>query len=94
MEDDPYLEVIDKQRANIVLLYQLFKGKDQIILYDIGEDKIYSYPAEEYIQNLSERTRDYTAQQFAEATTRNQFLLFIKDTKNNRLRSYVLDLSE
>ena len=35
-----------------------------------------------------------TAQLFAEATKRNQFLLFIKDTKNKRLRSYVLDLPE
>ena len=94
MEDDPYLDVIDKQRANIVLLYQLFKGKDQIIQYDVGEEKIYSYRADGYVQNLSERTRDKTAQLFAEVTKRNQFLLFIKDTRNNRLRSYVLDLPE
>ena len=59
MEDDPYLDMIDEQRPNILMMYQMFRGKDQIIQYDVGEEKIYSYPAHEYIQNLSERTRDH-----------------------------------
>jgi hypothetical protein len=92
MKDDPYADVIAEQWDNIVMMYQTFKGKDQIIEYDVKNQKIYSYPAGDYIQNLSERTRDQTARVFADATRRNQFLLFIKDTKNQRLRSYLFDL--
>ena len=94
MKDDPYLDMIDEQWDNIVMMYQTFRGKDQIIEYDVTEQKVYSYPADEYVRTLSERTRDQTARQFAEATRCNQFLLFIKDTKNQRRRSYVFDLPE
>jgi len=94
MKDDPYSDVIDEQGDNIVTVYQTFKDKDQIIEFDVTEQKIYSYPAGDYIQTLSERTRDQTARQFAEAKKRNQFLLFVKDTENQRLRSYIFDLPE
>lgn len=94
MKDDPYLDQIDEQWDNIVMVYQTFKDKDQIIEFDATKQKIYSYPAGDYIQNLSERTRDQTARQFAEAKKRNQFLLFVRDTKNQRLRSYIFDLPE
>ena len=94
MNDDPYLDMIDEQWDNIVMMYQMFKGKEQIIEYDVATQKIYSYPADDYIRSLSERTRGQTAQQFAEATKNNQFLLFVKDTKKQRLRSYILDLPE
>ena len=94
MKDDPYLDLIDEQWANIVGMYQTFKDKDQIIEFDVSEEKIYSYPAGDYIQALSERTRAQTARQFAEAKKRKQFILFVKDTPNQRLRSYILDLPE
>ena len=94
MSDDPYLDLIDEQWANIVRIYQTFKDKDQIIEFDVSEENIYSYPAGDYIQNLSERTRDQTARQFAEAKKRKQFILFVKDAPKQRLRSYILDLPE
>lgn len=91
MSDDPYLDLIDEQWANIVRMHQTFKHKDQIIEFDVSEEKIYSYPAGDYMQALSERTRDQTARQFAKAKKRKQFILFVKDTSNQRLRSYILD---
>lgn len=94
MKDDPYLDLINEHWDNIVKLYRTFKGKDQIIQFDVSERKVYSYPAGDYIQTLSERTRDQTARQFAEAKKRGQFILFVKDTPNRRLRSYIFDLPE
>jgi hypothetical protein len=88
MEDDPYLEMIDEQWDSIIAMYRTFAGKKQIIEYNVTTQKIYSYPTDDYIRTLSERTRDM------EATSRNQFLLFVKDTKKRRLRSYVLELPE
>ena len=94
MEDDPYLDMIDEQWDNIIAMYRTFAGKKQIIEYDVTAQKIYSYPADDYIRTLSERTRDHTRSQFAEAASRNQLLLFVKDTRKQRLRSYVLELPE
>ncbi len=80
MSDDSYLDLIDEHWDNILMMYQKFEDKDQIIEYDVSEQKIYSYPAGDYVQALSERTRDQTARQFAEAKERQQFILFVKDT--------------
>jgi hypothetical protein len=90
--DDPYLELIDEQWHNIVMVYESFKDKKPIIEYDVTHEKIYSYPAKEYIQALSQRTRKQTRKQYKEAVRKNQFILFIKDFKNQKLRSYILDL--
>lgn len=92
MDDDPYWDTIQERWDAIIGMYNAFRDKDQIIEFDITDQKIYSYPAGDYIKTLSERTRDQTAHQFAEAKKRNQFILFVKDTQNKRLRSYILDL--
>ena len=90
--DDPYLKLIDEQWHNIVMVYETFQDKKPIIEYDIQNEKIYSYPAKEYIQSLSLRTRKQTRKQYNEAVRNNQFILFIKDFKNQKLRSYIFDL--
>lgn len=92
MKDDPYWDMIQERWDAIIGMYNAFRDKDQIIEFDITDQKIYSYPAGDYIGTLSERTRDQTARHFAETKKRNQFILFVKDTQNKRLRSYILDL--
>jgi hypothetical protein len=94
MSDDPYLDPINEQWDNIVMMYRKFEDEDQIIEFDVSERKIYSYPATDYIRNLGERTRDQTAREFAESKRRNKFLLFVKDTPNRRLRSYIFDVPQ
>ena len=59
MSDDPYLDLIDKQWADIVRMYQTFKHKDQIIEFDVSEEKIYSYPAGDYIQNWPSYSEEF-----------------------------------
>lgn len=94
MSSDPYLDVIDEHWQHIAMMYDSFRGREQVIELDVAEERVYSYPAADYIGNLSERTRDRTAAEFAEATANNSFLLFVCDTKNRRLRSYVFDVPE
>jgi hypothetical protein len=90
--EDPYLKVIEEQWHYIVAAYEIFKDKKPIIEYDITHKRIYSYPAKDYIRALSRRTRSHTRKMYEEATRENQFLLFVKDFENQRLRSYVFDL--
>ena len=90
--DDPYLALIDTQWHHIVRVYETFKDKNPIIEYDVTNEKIYSYPAQEYIQSLSLRTRKQTRKQYKEAVRKNQFMVFVKDFENQKLRSYIFDL--
>lgn len=92
--NDPYLAMIDEHWDNIVMVYDMFKDKKPIIEYDIDDHKIYSYPASDYINTLSSRTRADTQTLYQETIRTNTFLLFVKDTKNRRLRSYVFPLPE
>ncbi len=94
MSSDPYLDVIDEHWQHIALVFHRFRDKDQVIELDVEDRKIYSYPAADYIRDLSERMGGETARQFIEATASNRFLLFVKDSRNRRLRSYVLDVPE
>jgi len=90
--DDPYLDLIEQQWHHIMMVYETFRDKKPIIEYDVTQERVYSYPAKEYIQALSQRTRAQTRKQYKEAVRKNQFILFIKDSKNQKLRSYIFDL--
>ncbi len=92
VSDDPYQDMIDERWDEIAMVFNTFRGKDQIIDYDIVEQKIYSYPAVDYIDTLSERTRGQATQQFWVATENLKFVIFVKDSENKRLRSYVYDM--
>lgn len=92
--NDPYRDMIDERWDEIVMVFDTFRGKDQIIEFDIVEQKIYSYPAVDYIENLSERTRGQAMNQYLVATQHMRFVIFVKDSENKRLRSYVYDMPE
>ncbi len=92
--DDPYLDIIDEQRDHILRVYEQSSDKKPIIEYDLQDMKIYSYPAMEYINKLSSRTRVQMKNQYEEVTANNKFILFVKDTENQKLRSYVFDTPE
>ena len=92
--NDPYLDLIDEHWNNITNVYAVFKNKKPIIEYDVSDNKLYSYPASTYINNLTERTRDNTRNQYSKACDNRQFLLFVKDVENNKLRSYIFDQPE
>ncbi len=92
--DDPYLDLIDGQWNNIAMLYLSFQDKNPILEYDLVKNKMFSYPAMDYVNGLTERTRNRTKKQYKEACKNNQFMLFVRDENNNKLRSYILDIPE
>jgi len=83
---------IDANWDNIIMVYQYFQDKKPIIEYEVSTRKIYSYPPQEYINALSLRTREKTRKQYEDVVKNNQFLLFIRDHKNQKLKSYVFDI--
>ena len=90
---DPYLDLIDKHWNNILMIYKSVQDKKPILEYDVDGQKIYSYPAIDYINALTERTRSRTEKQYKEACKKHQFLLFVKDKTNQKLKSYIFDVT-
>lgn len=90
--DDPYLDVINENWNHIAMMYDFFRDKKPILEYVVDTNKIYSYPAYKYINALSTRTREGTQKMYKQANKENQFMLFIKDETNQKLRSYIFDV--
>ena len=77
--DDTYLDLTDEQWDNIAMMPDVYRDKKPIVEYDVDNKKIYTYPANDYIDMLTARTRNETKKLYEEARKNNQFLLFIKD---------------
>ncbi len=92
--EDPYLDLIDEQWKNIAMMYDAFQDKKPIVEYEVDSKKIYTYPANDYIDTLTARTRNETKKQYEEACKNNRFMLFIKNKRNKKLRSYIFDVPE
>lgn len=90
--NDPYLDKIYSQWNHITRIYNEFKHKNPIIEYCVSSEKLYSYSASDYLDELSDRTREQTKKQYLDACKNNQFVLFIKDDINGKLKSYIFDI--
>ena len=89
--EDQYFDLIDAKWSSITMIYNIFRDKKPIIEYDVDDNKIFSYQATDYINSITERTRNRTKKQYQDACKKNQFLLFVKDNKNQKLKSYIFD---
>ena len=89
---DKYLDIINKYWDNIIMMYRTFEHLKPIIEYGFVDHKIYSYPADEYINALSERTRKRTWDQYNDTLNNNEFMVFVRDTKDNKLKSYIFNI--
>lgn len=86
---DQYMKKIDKRWDAITGMFELFKDKKSVIEFDIAQDQILAYSAEEYIDGLSERTKNQTKQQYQKADSEGAMMVFIRDEVNQVLRSYI-----
>jgi len=91
---DLYRDLINEQWGNIAMMYDSFKDKKPIIEYNIADNKIYSFPAEDYINGLTHRKRNMAKTQYEDACSNNQFMLFVRDEKNEKLISYIFEILE
>jgi hypothetical protein len=86
---DPYMQKIDEHWHKITGMYVAFEDKKPIIEFEPNRIRIIAYPAEEYIDGLSGRTRDQTKKQYREASAKNALMVFVRDEKKEILRSYI-----
>lgn len=63
--------------------------KHPVIECDVVIRKIAAMPAKEYIDGLTDRTREAVRRQYNEATADGDMMVFIRDSKNQVLQSHV-----
>ncbi len=86
---DPYMEKIQQSWDEITGMFVLFEDKKPIIEFDTVHHLILAHPAEEYLDGLSDRTRNQTKQQYRKAVSEGAVMVFVRDEVNEVLRSYI-----
>lgn len=86
---DEYSEKINKYWDEITGMYILFEDKKLIIELEPNRIRIIAYPAEEYLDGLSERTREQTRKQYQKANATGALMVFVRDEEKEVLRSYI-----
>jgi hypothetical protein len=93
-KSDPYLRKIDKYWNEIIGMYLTFKKNKPIIEFDPNRIRIIAYPADEYLDGLSDRTREDAKKIYREASAVDSIMLFVRDEKKEVLKSYIFPRSD
>ena len=91
---DPYLKKVQEHWDDITKMYAIFEHKDPIIEFDVEALQILAYPAEEYLDGLSDRTRAKTRKLYRQAIADGDLMVFVRDESHRVLRSYIFTLSD
>jgi hypothetical protein len=79
---DPYWEVVQSLRQNILSVYEQYREKKPVMLFDMQEQRIYVYPYLEFKNDLSERSQRSLQEQYAQAMTDDaQFITVCSEHK-------------
>ena len=89
---DPYLDVVDRHRSLIVMLYEQYADKKPVMLFDIQEQRIYALPYAEYRAELSKRSQASLKKQYERAIANGEIVIFVRDNHEEKLVSYSLPL--
>jgi len=84
-----YSSEIDSHWATIERAWNDHADKLPIIECDLAKGQVIAYPAKEYIGDLSDRTRQETQRCYDRAVREGSMMLFIRDSDNRILQSYV-----
>ena len=91
---DPYEYQILEHWNEITGMYLAFEEKQPIIEFNATRNLIIAYPAEEFINGLSDRTRDNTMQQYRKCTEDGALMVFVRDEVKKVLRSYIYPVAD
>jgi hypothetical protein len=83
-----YTDQIAEFWPTIMLAWQEHSDKHPVIECDLANRIVTAYPAEQYIDGLSERTRKSTRQEFERVVDESGMMVFIRDSENRILQSY------
>ena len=83
-----YTDQIAEFWPTIMRAWEEHSDKRPVIECDLASRTVAAYPAHEYIESLSERTRKATHQEFDRVVDEGGVMIFIRDSENRVLQSY------
>jgi hypothetical protein len=89
-----YTEQISEFWPTIIQAWVEQREKHPVIECDGVKRKVMAMPAEEYINGLTDRTRNAARRQYEKITAEGGMMLFILDSKNRILQSHLFPLGD
>lgn len=84
-----YSKQIAEYWPTIMRAWEEFADKRPVIECDIVRRQVLAYPAKEYINELSTRTREAARRQYREVCAAGGIMVFVRDSKHKVLQSQV-----
>jgi len=75
-------------------MYAMFEERAPMMEFDVTSGQIRAYPAKDYLERLTDRTREQTKKQYEEAVAKGDLMVFVRDETERILRSYIFPLKE
>jgi len=88
-DSDPYLKEIRKHWDAITGMYLTYADLEPMIEFDFASGQIRAYPAKDYLEDLTDRTRETAKKLHEKAVAEGALMIFVKDEVKRVLRSYV-----
>lgn len=82
-----YSKQLETFLPTIMQAWEEHADKHPVIECDVVGKKVRAYPSQDYIDSLSDRTREFTRQEFIRNDEKGGVMVFILDTKNRVLQS-------
>jgi len=89
-DDKIYLDTIENIVDKVYEFYNMSDRKDLIMIYEMKENKIYSYIYDEFKESLNELSREILEEQYQEANESKRLVLFIRDEVRKKFKSFVV----
>jgi len=89
VSDDHYWDKIVLEWPRLISAYREHEDKKPIMEYRLPNRTIYAYPANDYIDDLSLRSREDARNTYQRACLENKIMIFVRDMENKILKSYV-----
>lgn len=89
-----YTDQIAECWPTIMQAWQEHSDKHPVIEYDLENKVVGAFPSKDYIDGLSQRTREATRRLFHRLAARGGMMLFIRDPDNRVLQSYTFTRDE
>jgi len=87
---DPYWDVVQSLMQNILTIYEQYREKKPVMLFDMQEHRIYVYPYLEFKNDLNERSQHSLQEQYEQAMTDDKIVVFVRDNDERKLVSYTV----
>jgi hypothetical protein len=89
-DDKTYLDTLDNIVDKVYEFYNMSNRKDLVMVYEMKENKIYSYIYNEFKKGLNEKSGEMLEKQYQEAIETDRIVLFIRDEVRKKFKSYIV----